>query len=121
MLETTLFVYDQTLMEKHNPSGQHWEPVRVMVANRLANSGKEWTEIFSRYNSGTYNNQWMVVDYNKVKEGVGDVLWVLEQLPDKIVARDMTEVFNQQTYWASYNRAYFDDIVKLSGAPEMLP
>ena len=29
------------------------EPIRVMVANRLAGSGREWTETFARDNSGT--------------------------------------------------------------------
>jgi hypothetical protein len=38
---------------------------RVMVSNRLARSGKEWTKLFEKFNSGTYNNQWMVLDYNK--------------------------------------------------------
>lgn len=40
-----------------------------MVANRLATDGKSWSDIFQQYNSGTYNNQWMVVDYNKFKKG----------------------------------------------------
>ena len=31
-----------------------FEGLRTVVANRLATFGKEWTDIFSRYNSGTY-------------------------------------------------------------------
>lgn len=31
--------------------------MRVMVANRMANNGKQWVDVFSKYNSGTYNNQ----------------------------------------------------------------
>lgn len=30
-----------------------FENYRVIVANRLATSGQEWTKIFSQYNSGT--------------------------------------------------------------------
>ena len=30
---------------------------RAMLANRLAKTGKEWTDIFAQHNSGTYNNQ----------------------------------------------------------------
>ena len=37
-----------------------------MVANRLSRTGASWAQIFEVYNSGTYNNQWMVVDYKQV-------------------------------------------------------
>ena len=37
-----------------------------MVANRLSRTGASWAQIFEVYNSGTYNNQWMVVDYEQV-------------------------------------------------------
>lgn len=58
-----------------------------MVANRLARSGRTWSEIFSQFNSGTYNNQWMVIDYNKFKKGTkpedlpDELLWIVEQIP----------------------------------------
>ena len=58
--------------------------MRSLVANRLAKNGKEWSDIFSRFNSGTYNNQWMVVDYNQFKPGAElgtGVLYVAEQIP----------------------------------------
>jgi hypothetical protein len=45
------------------------EGIRSTVANRLALTGAEWVEIFKNYNSGTYNNQWMVVDYNQFRAG----------------------------------------------------
>ena len=32
-----------------DPASQVFEPIRVMVANRLANNAKEWTEIVARY------------------------------------------------------------------------
>ena len=39
-----------------------------MVSNRLAQSAASWATIFEKFNSGTYNNEWMVVDYSKVKK-----------------------------------------------------
>lgn len=39
--------------------------IRTMVSNRLAVGGKTWADTFSRYNSGTYNNQFLIIDYNK--------------------------------------------------------
>ncbi|KAG0412815.1 hypothetical protein HPB47_010049 [Ixodes persulcatus] len=85
------------------------EYVRNIAANRLATSGEEWADIFSRYNSGTYNNQWMVVDYKKFTPGQplqDDLLWVLEQLPGYIYKEDLTKVLRRQTYWPSYNVPY---------------
>ena len=64
--ETTLFVYDQELFRNLTAKGTVYEPVRVMVSNRLSKNGTEWTELFRQHNSGTYNNQWMVVDYNQL-------------------------------------------------------
>lgn len=31
--------------------------IRVMVANYLTSSGKEWSDTFSKQNGGTYNNR----------------------------------------------------------------
>ena len=76
--ETTLFIYDRSLFEASQPVGQVFEPARVMAANRLARDGREWTEMASQFNSGTYNNQWMVIDMSKVSGGRLDdgALWV---------------------------------------------
>lgn len=85
--ETTLNIYNQSLYNMNDASSQLFEPVRIMVANRLSTNGKEWTETVSRYNSGTYNNQWMVVDYNKVMDDGSledGALWIYEQLPGNI-------------------------------------
>ena len=66
------------------PQGCVLEWIRNVVANRLALDGATWADVFKRFNSGTYNNQWMIVDYNKFIPGstnMTDVLYVLEQIP----------------------------------------
>ena len=73
--ETSLFVYDKNLFKNLTSFGHFivFEPIRVMIANRLAEFGSQWSLMFEKYNSGTYNNQWMIVDYNKINETEGIV------------------------------------------------
>ena len=42
---------------------------RVRVANQMAKNGKEWADYSMRENSGTYNNQYMVIDTNLFEYG----------------------------------------------------
>lgn len=56
----------------------------ILIINNLR-TAKEWINIFKRYNSGTYNNQWTVVDYKLFQPGkelpTNGLIWILEQLP----------------------------------------
>lgn len=92
--------------------------MRSVIANRLADNGKDWTEFFAMYNSGTYNNQWMVVDTKKFVTGqeVGpDTLWIIEQIPGYTQAGDVSSVLSQKQYWPSYNVPYFAEVYTRSG------
>ena len=123
VMETTIGNSNKDLWKYVNPKGQILEGVRSTVANRLSHSGNRWTHIFSRYNSGTYNNQWMIIDYKRFKPGKSlkrtkGLLWVLEQLPGHVHTEDKTDILAAQRYWPSYNTPYFKDIFRLSGGPE---
>jgi hypothetical protein len=62
---------------------------RVLLANTLANNGQEWTELFKINHSGTYNNQYMIVDTKRFTPGVGakrGFLWIVEEMPGLIVS-----------------------------------
>jgi len=52
-METTIGNYNKSLWQRVQPVNSVFESIRSMVANRLATSGREWSEIFSRFNSGT--------------------------------------------------------------------
>ncbi|XP_038207015.1 putative phospholipase B-like 2 [Zerene cesonia] len=124
--ETTIGNSNRTLFSLVQPIGQVMEFVRAMVANRLAQSGSDWVKIFRQHNSGTYNNQWYIVDYKKFKSktefSAGKIddglLWVIEQLPGNTEAADLTEELKATTYFPSYNIAYFPRIFNLSGGNE---
>ena len=98
--------------------------VRSMVSNVLAEGTKEWTDMFCLENSGTYNNQWMVLDLEQFKEFQSDrsmehlpadTFRVLEQLPGTCATDDMTAHLESDGYWASYNIPFFYSVWKDSG------
>lgn len=114
VIETTLNILNDELYKHVSSDSTVMAWVRTMVANRLAKTGKQWTELFSKYNSGTYNNQWMVIDYNKYQKGMAtlepETFFVLEQIPGFIKCEDKSSVLNDSGYWASYNRPFFQEI-----------
>jgi len=118
-IETTISVFNETYYDNVKPTGQLHCWVRSIVANQLAKNASHWVEIFSRYNSGTYNNQWTVIDYKLFTPGKElpdkDVLWILEQIPGYIATSDMTWFLKKFRYWASYNIPYLRSINVRSG------
>jgi hypothetical protein len=116
--ETTNGFMDSSLNHWIRPESlMSW--VRAAVANRVAKSGAQWVDMFSLYNSGTYNNQWIVVDYNlftpkqPIKAGT---LWIVEQMPGELHKGDVSQTL-AFGYWPSYNIPYFPDIFNKSGFP----
>lgn len=95
-----------------------------MVANRLASDGLSWTKLFKKYNSGTYNNQWLVINYALFRPGhkmpKNGLLYILEQMPGLVETRDVTKQLFSQTYWASYNVPFIPEIFEASGQGDMV-
>ncbi|CAN0394792.1 putative phospholipase B-like 2 isoform X2 [Lampetra fluviatilis] len=118
VLETTIENNNPELWHLVQPKGQLLEWLRNVVANRLATSGQHWAETFRQHNSGTYNNEWMVVDYKRFATGSSKsrsgILTVLEQMPGLVVSSDLTDVLYKEQYWASYNIPYFQKIWNVS-------
>uniref|UniRef100_A0A8C5GIB8 Phospholipase B-like n=2 Tax=Gouania willdenowi TaxID=441366 RepID=A0A8C5GIB8_GOUWI len=123
-METTIGNNNPALWKFVQPTGTVMEWLRNIVANRLASTGREWAEIFSKYNSGTYNNQWMIVDYNHFTPGKSNIkeglFVVLEQIPGLVMFDDKTQELMKKGYWASYNIPYFVDIFNASGCNELV-
>ena len=120
--ETTNQVFKYDLFDSLTPrSLLTWE--RSIIANRLSEDSSQWMNFFSRYNSGTYNNQYMILDLKKVdthnKIIEDNAFWVLEQIPTLIVSKDMTYIL-RYGYWPSYNVAFFDEIREISGVNKEL-
>jgi hypothetical protein len=68
IIETTISNNNPDLFHNIIPiSVPEW--MRVVVANRLSNSGQEWVNKFFLFNDGTYNNEWMITDYKLFTPG----------------------------------------------------
>lgn len=95
-----------------------------MVANRLASDGLAWTKLFTKHNSGTYNNQWLVINYSLFRPGrkmpKRGLLHIVDQLPGYIKTEDVTAQFLSQMYWASYNVPFFPETFEMSGQADMV-
>lgn len=120
VIETTNEFTNNALFAKIVPTCVA-EFMRVMIANYLATTAQDWTKIFSQEPSGTYCNQWMIIDYKLYKKGMkaselpDNLFWILEPIPGLIESADMTWFVRQNTYWGSYNIPYFPKIFAASG------
>lgn len=95
---------------------------RSLTANRLALNPTDWTDIFSKYNSGTGNKAWFLVDVGLFDratadrtnpkryspENLKDLFWVLEQIPGTVTAAEQTEILINTSYWAGYGIPFYE-------------
>ena len=122
VMETTNSNLNDTLYDLLSPNTLlTW--VRVILANRLASSGEDWLNLFKRENSGTYNNQYMVLDLNKIDINKKDIkdkaLMIIEQIPQYTESKDVTQ-YLRKGYWPSYNIPYSKNIFEISGFVETI-
>jgi hypothetical protein len=91
IIETSLDVYRDPIISQIVPESMlYW--MRVRTATVLATSGSEWALWFSLFHSGTYVNQWLVLDMALFRKGETDlrkgVFTVLEEMPGKAHIED---------------------------------
>jgi hypothetical protein len=117
VMETTNELYNRHLLELVQPNSVlSW--TRAVTSHQMATSGADWAVHFSRYHSGTYTNQWMVLDLNLFTPSqplVAGFLTVVEEVPGLVHVEDMTSTLSEGSYWPSYNVPYFQDIFEASG------
>lgn len=118
--QTTNGIYNQSIYDEVTPRSLYaWQ--RVRTANTLARSGSDWAKNFRRYNGGTYNNQYLVLDLKTfaAREALAPgTLWIVEQIPGLVVDGDATSEL-ERGYVPSYNVPYFREIYDKSGYPTL--
>jgi len=112
VLETSLNNFNKTLDSLVSPESiLTW--MRAYVAAWSASTGEEWANEFVQYNSGTYNNQYLVLDskaFSQGKKPKKDLLWIIEQLPSYYRSEDITNKFVEQGWWPSINTPFFENM-----------
>jgi hypothetical protein len=122
VLETTINNFNDDLYKASNPH-QLFTWLRAAHASWTATNGSNWTSTFALHNSGTYNNQYLVVDAKCFRRGEAPhdgFLWIIEQYPGITRARDMTDVLNRKGFFPSFNRPWFVDLYNLAGFPQRI-
>eukprot|EP00792_Barthelona_sp_PAP020_P005526 TRINITY_DN2686_c0_g1_i1.p1 TRINITY_DN2686_c0_g1~~TRINITY_DN2686_c0_g1_i1.p1 ORF type:complete len:539 (+),score=154.23 TRINITY_DN2686_c0_g1_i1:1615-3231(+) len=112
VFETSLPVLNDAPYKGLTPIGTIPTWIRVLVANRLSKSGKDWTNNFKQYNSGTHNNQWLVLDNNlftKGQEIKDNTLFIVEQIPKNVFIQDLSFSLRTDGWFAGFNIPYFKE------------
>ena len=116
MVQTSNGVPNSTLLDLITPESLlAWQ--RVRVASLLANTGEEWYTTFKTAASGTYVNQYMVVDFNRFtpsKPLQPGTLWVVEEIPGLVEGADQTPTL-ARGFWPSYNVPFYAEVYRRSG------
>ena len=118
--ETTIVAYNPLVYEYlHYDSIPYW--VRVTLANLAFTDQSSWADMYFKHRSGTYNDQWLVVDFNSYNASKGDfshakdIIWMIEEFYTLTSAIDVTqELLVPQGYVASYNAPYNKTLWELS-------
>ena len=122
LLQTTNSIINESLYDLLTTKSLYYYQ-RMSIANRLSSTGPEWYNLFKQYNSGTYNNQYMLLDYKLFKPGQplpdDGLLFVVEQIPGLVAGQDFTNIL-ERGYWASYNVPAIQEIYEKSGYPELV-
>ena len=121
MTQTSNEIIDDALYDLIQPESLlAWH--RVRIANVMADGGKTWGEVFSTHASGTYVNQYMVIDMTKFEPGRAPLrpgtLYVVEEIPGLIKSADQTDALSLG-YWPSYNVPFYPEIYNRSGYPAL--
>lgn len=120
VLETTMSIFNMSLYDLVVPENLlTW--IRTLRSMWLTDNGADWTTEFIKHNSGTLNNQYIILDtkkFTRKKKPKSDLLWVIEQYPGDFERMDITDFLVKHGYFPSINVPYSDRLYKKAGYPE---
>ena len=120
VLETTMSIFNNDLYKIVVPESLlTW--LRATRSMWHTDNGEDWTREFIKYNSGTLNNQYIILDQKKFKryeKPDKDLLWMIEQYPGDYERRDLTDLLVKNGYFPSINVPFTERLYKKAGYPE---
>lgn len=119
LLSNNRFV-GETTVGSSNPASwdfMHYDSVpyflRINTANLAYDTASTWMNYYFSYRSGTYNNQWLIIDFNNYLNNKNnlskatDIIWMIEEFYAMTSAQDLTQsMLIPQGFVASYNEVY---------------
>lgn len=121
VIETTNSLYNVSMLHLIEPTTV-LSYMRAVTSHKTATDGYNWAVQFSKYQSGTYINQWMIADlklFVKGSQPKARFFTVFEEVPGTVHYEDQTNALIADKYWGSYNVPYYSDINALSGNERM--
>merc|ERR1711916_22957 len=120
VMETTNSVLNVSIYDVIQPQSLlSW--MRVVMANRMTDSGPAWADVFQAHNSGTYNNMWVITNHNIVPLDAVDLpphsVTIASQMPGVVRVMDETPIIASQGYFPSYNVPLIPELFDLAGYP----
>eukprot|EP01029_Cantina_marsupialis_P023820 TRINITY_DN60013_c0_g1_i1.p1 TRINITY_DN60013_c0_g1~~TRINITY_DN60013_c0_g1_i1.p1 ORF type:complete len:1527 (-),score=489.88 TRINITY_DN60013_c0_g1_i1:695-5275(-) len=120
VLETTFHVFDETLYKQYVKPQSVLMWMRISHSLRVADSGPAFANAMITENSGTYNNEYVILDMKKWTPGVKpekNFAYILENFPGPHVEqRDVTEEeLIKDGYVSSLNTPRWEDLFEISG------
>jgi hypothetical protein len=113
VFETTINNFNKTLYELYTKSESVLTWMRSYHTMWASDAGEPWTQHFARENSGTYNNEYIILDTKKWTAGQPPppgLIWMIEQMPGFTKSADMTGLFTNKTYIEGINAPQFREI-----------
>jgi len=95
------------------------EYMRLAAVAILAQSGKEFTQLYKSFKNHMYITEWLVVDYNVLdninKNGLHDenskgLMYIIDESPNLIKVLDKTPELLSKGSFGTFNLPYFNDI-----------
>ncbi|KAK8886280.1 hypothetical protein M9Y10_041741 [Tritrichomonas musculus] len=101
VLEITMCIFNMSLYDLVVPENLlTW--LRAVRSMRLTDRATE----FTKHNSGTLNNQYLILDtkkFRRKKKQSSDLLWMIKQYPGDYERKDLTDFHAKNGYFPSIN------------------